>query len=177
MGRSRYRVVGEHKSYFVTSSVIHWLPLFASPSLARIVIDSLNFLIQQNRIKIHAWVLMETHLHLVATSADISGEMRKFKSFTARSMIDCLEKNGPEFFLKQLRFFKKRHKEGQTYQIWQEGIHPKAILDEAAFVKTMEYLHFNPVKRGYVDLPEEWRYSTARDYAGKRGLVEIERLE
>lgn len=176
MGRSRYKVVEEGKSYFLTSSAIHWLPLFAVPALAEIVIDSLNFLQQQRRITIHAWVLMETHLHMVATSQDMSGEMRKAKSYTARCIVDCLKKDGPTFLLKQLQFFRKRHKDQQTYQVWQEGIYPKLILDERILEKTIRYVHYNPVKRGYVDKPEEWRYSSARDYSGKEGLVDIERL-
>ena len=102
--------------------------------------------------------------------------MRKFKSYTARCILDALSANGPTFFLTQLRFFKNRHKEGQTYQVWQEGIHPRAIADELSLLKAMDYIHYNPVKRGYVDLPELWRYSSARDYAGEKGLVAIEKL-
>ena len=60
--------------------------------------------------------------------------------------------------------------------MWQESIHPRAIADELSLLKAMDYIHYNPVKRGYVDLPEHWRYSSARDYAGEKGLVAIERL-
>jgi len=176
MGRSRYRVVEDGKPYFITSSVIHWLPLFTVPALAEIVIDSLNFLRQQRRLTVHAWVLMETHLPLVATSHDMSGEMRKAKSYTARCIVDFLESHGPAFFLKELQFFKKPHKDQQTYQVWQEGIHPKLIRDERMLRQCIEYVHYNPVKRGYVDRPEHWRYSSARDYAGNKGLVVIDRL-
>ena len=76
MGRSRYKIIESSKTYFITSSAINWLSLFALPALAGIIIDSLNFLQQQQRVKIHAWVLMETHFHLVATSANISSEMK-----------------------------------------------------------------------------------------------------
>ena len=109
MGRSRYKIIESGKTYFITSSVVNWLSLFASPELAGIVIDSLNFMQQQN-VKIHAWVLMETHFHLVATSVNISSEMRKFKSYTARCIVDYLKTNGPKFLLNQLKFYKKRHK-------------------------------------------------------------------
>lgn len=47
---------------------------------------------------------METHFHLVATSANISSEMRKMKSYTARCIVDYLKANGPEFLLEQLKF-------------------------------------------------------------------------
>ena len=135
MGRSRYKIIESGKTYFITSSVINWLSLFALPAPAGIVIDSLNFLQQQQRIKIHARVLMEIHFHLVVTSTNISSEMRKIKSYTARSIVDYLKVNGPKFFLEQLKFYKKKHKNDQIYQVWiyqvwQEGLHPKLILDE-----------------------------------------------
>ena len=40
----------------------------------------------------------------------------------------------------------------------------------------IEYIHHNPVERGYVDKAEHWRYSSARNYAGEEGLIEVERL-
>ena len=176
MGRNRYKLVEGRNTYFLTSSVVNWLPLFATPGLAEIVIDSLNFLHQKQRIKIHAWVLMETHFHLVATSFDISSEMRKMKSYTARSILKYLKDRESDHFLKQLKFYKKKHKRNQDYQVWQEGIHPKLIVDEKTLLSTIEYIHNNPVKRGYVDMPDHWRYSSGRDYAGLKGLVDIEPL-
>ncbi len=44
------------------------------------------------------------------------------------------------------------------------------------FIDRVNYIHYNPVKRGYVDEAKHWRYSSARDYEGKRGLIDIERV-
>ena len=103
-------------------------------------------------------------------------EMRKAKSYTARCIVDYPQSDGPAFLLKQLQFFKRRHKDQQTCQVWQEGIYPKLICDERMLRQSMEYAHYNPEKRGYVDRSEHWRYSSARDYAGNEGLVVIDRL-
>lgn len=176
MGRSRYKTTEDGKTYFVTSSTIHWLPLFAMPALAAIVMDSLTFLHNNKRMAIHSWVLMETHLHMVASSPDMSSEIRKMKSYTARSIVDYLKANGPDLFLKQMEFCKKKHKDDQVYQVWQEGFHPELIVGEAMLNTKIQYVHYNPVKRGYVDLPEHFRYSSARDYVGVNGLVPIETL-
>jgi hypothetical protein len=43
-------------------------------------------------------------------------------------------------------------------------------------IERINYIHNNPVKRGYVDEAKHWRYSSARDYEGVLGLLEIERL-
>ena len=40
-------------------------------------------------------------------------------------------------------------------------------------IQKLEYIHQNPVKRGYVDESADWRYSSARNYNGKVGLIEV----
>ncbi len=40
----------------------------------------------------------------------------------------------------------------------------------------IEYIHNNPIKRGYVDENWHWRYSSVRDYMGLEGLIDIERF-
>ena len=76
--------------------------------------------------------------------------------------------------LEQLAFYKKAHKEDRTYQVWQEGLQPKLIQTDAMMISKINYIQHNPVKRGYVDEAVHWRYSSARDYEGKSGLLEVE---
>jgi putative transposase len=173
MGRNRYKTVAEHHTYFATCTAVNWLPLFTKPELAKIVLDSLSYLHDQDRLALHAYVIMENHVHVIATAEEFSVELRKFKSFTARQIVDLLALFGPLFYLEQMRFSKKYHKTDQIYQVWQEGSHPVAIADEEVLRQKIEYIHFNPVRRGYVDEPQYWRYSSAQDYAGQRGLIPI----
>jgi len=63
------------------------------------------------------------------------------------------------------------HHDDRAYQFLQEGVHPEWIQNEAMMQQKVEYIHQNPVKRGYVDEAEYWRYSSARDYAGLPGLL------
>jgi hypothetical protein len=71
---------------------------------------------------------------------------------------------------------KKAHKTQTEYQVWQEGMQPKLISSEQMMLEKISYIHNNPIKRGYVDEAVHWRYSSARDYEGVSGLVEIERM-
>ncbi len=73
-----------------------------------------------------------------------------------------------------LAFHKARHKIDRVHQVWQEGSHPEQIQGEAMMRQKLEYIHNNPVARGYVDDPAHWRYSSARNYAGQAGLIEID---
>jgi len=74
-----------------------------------------------------------------------------------------------------LQWLKRPHKTESDYQAWEEGSHPQLIETDAVMRQKLDYIHQNPVKRGYVDLPEHWRYSSARNYAGLAGLIEVEK--
>ncbi|MCB0073926.1 MAG: hypothetical protein KDE20_20805, partial [Caldilineaceae bacterium] len=101
-------------------------------------------------------------------------EMSDFKSFTARRVIDFLRDRHANRVLDQLNYRKLRHKEDRDYQLWQEGSHPQLIQGIEMMRQKVEYIHQNPVKRGYVDDPVHWRYSSARNYAGLPGLIEVQ---
>ncbi len=69
----------------------------------------------------------------------------------------------------------KNHKRDREYQVWEEGAHPQLLQNQNILLQKLDYIHFNPVKRGYVDKPEDWRYSSARNYAGLEGLIDVYR--
>ena len=137
--------------------------------------DSLKYLQEHNDLKIYAFVILENHIHLIAQSDDIAKDIGRFKSFTARKIIDLLQAEKVTTILDQIRFYKKAHKSDREFQLWQEGIQPKLIQNEAIMRQKIEYIHNNPVKRGYVDDAAHWRYSSARNYEGKDGILEVER--
>jgi REP element-mobilizing transposase RayT len=116
---------------------------------------------------------MENHLHLIAQSSGLSEKIAAFKSFTARKTIDYLKSNGHGLWLKRLNEQKLSHKTDRDYQLWQEGYNPKQVVGDNMLIQKIDYIHNNPVKRGYVDKPECWRYSSARDYTGLPGLIPV----
>lgn len=176
MGRSRYHVIG-NQPHFITCTVVNWTPIFSKVELAQIILNSLSFLQHQQRLTLYGYVIMENHIHLIASAANLSKEIGNFKSFTARSIIDLLIENQSNYYLNQLKFYKLKHKTDQEYQVWQEGFHPQAILNEEIFRQKLDYIHNNPVKRGYVDDPAHWRYSSYRNYIEQLGLLQVELID
>jgi hypothetical protein len=75
--------------------------------------------------------------------------------------------------LRELKFFKLQHKTDQEHQLWQEGSHPVQIHGDAMMLQRLEYMHDNPLRRGYVADASHWRYSSAGDYAGRAGLIAV----
>ncbi|TMM45286.1 REP-associated tyrosine transposase [Colwellia ponticola] len=172
MGRSRYKIVQPGAPHFVTLTVLHWIPIFTRPQTVAIIFDSLSFLMQEG-LKIHAYVVLENHLHLVVQSHDLSKDLARMKSYTAKALIAYLAEHNVKTILEQLAFYKKAHKGERAYQFWQEGCHPELIQSDDMMRQKIEYIHQNPVKRGYVDQAKHWRYSSARDYEGENGLLAV----
>jgi len=56
------------------------------------------------------------------------------------------------------------------------GFTTKLMQTDVMMLSKIKYIHNNPIKRGYVDEAKHWRYSSARDYEGVNGLLEVERF-
>ncbi len=154
-------------------TVVEWIPLFMDREIATIILKSLKFLQQERKLMIYAFVIMENHMHMVASNSCLNKTIKEFKSFTARSIVDHLKSRNSIPLLNKLKRAKLSHKIQSTYQVWQEGSHPQEIIHERMLIQKIGYIHNNPVRRGYVDEPAHWRYSSARDYEGKEGLLDI----
>ena len=173
MGRSRYTITEPQQPYFVTLTVLHWIPVFTRPDTVNILLDSLRYL-SKDSLKVYAWVVLENHCHLVLQSNALDRDIARFKSWTAKYLIQYLAEHKVTQILEQLAFYKKAHKNDRAYQFWQEGVHPQLIQSEAMMRQKVEYIHLNPVKRGYVDDAIHWRYSSARSYENLPCLLEVE---
>ncbi len=172
MGRSRYKITDPKLPHFVTCTVLHWIPVFTRPATVDILLESLRFL-RADGLKVYAYVVLENHLHLIVQSEKLDRDMARFKSYTAKQIINYLHRHQVSRILEQLAFYKKAHKDDRAYQFWQEGIHPEWIQNGEMMQQKVEYIHQNPVKRGYVDKAEHWRYSSARNYLGEEGLIKV----
>jgi putative transposase len=173
MTRTRYRFHDNKHPYFLSCTIVGWLPVFTRPQTVQIVYDSWRFLAKEKDFRLYGYVILENHLHLLASAPDLANAVKSFKMYTARQIVDQLEQHGAKVLLNQLRMMKLRHKTQSEYQVWEEGSHPQQIESDEVMLQKLEYAHNNPVKRGYVDDPVQWRYSSARNYAGLPGLIDV----
>ena len=162
--RSRYRYFHDNSPYFITCTTVNWIPVFTSCAMFDMAIECFQFLRKEGSLKVYAYVILENHLHMIAGSEDLSKHIGRFKSYTARKIIDFAADGNNTWLLKQLKEEKKRFKTDRTYQLWQEGFHPQRIQSEEMMRQKIGYIHNNPVRRGYVDDAENWVYSSARNY-------------
>lgn len=173
MGRSRYKIHEEQYPYFLTSSIVEGIPLFANPEIANFILKAIEFNQKNRDVEVNAYVIMENHMHLIAKGNNLAEHIRNLKAYTSHQIIEYLKRNKHLRILAQLKQAKLNHKTESEYQFWQEGSHPKQIFTHEMMIQKIEYIHFNPVKRGYVEDPVHWRYSSAKNYAGLEGLVPV----
>ena len=159
-----------------SSPALSWngSPLFTRNYLVDHLLDCWRYQQSNHALNLFGYVILENHLHFIAQAPDLGKCVSQFKSFTARTIIDDLQSKGAERVLQRLRFCKRAHKTDRVYQLWQEGSHAELVYSEAVMRQKLDYIHHNPIKRGYVDLAEHWRYSSARNYAGMPGLIDIQ---
>ena len=147
-------------TYFLTFTIKHWYYIFDRHNRFEILADSLTYCQKHKHLKIHAYVFMLNHIHLIISSPDAIGFVRDFKKFTSKEM----QKNIIAFEANVLKLFKKATGEG--YEFWQPSNMPKIIESEDFLNQKIEYIHYNPVRKQYVNNPEDWVWSSANAESG-----------
>ena len=148
MGRIARRV---HQAgvYFVTTDTWQKHPLFINTTLANIVVEQIVSCRDRGFYKLHAFVLMPDHLHVLPTPGEtttVEKAMQMIKGGSAHTI-------GLERPLK--------------FPIWHAGFHDRWMRDAEEFRGSKRYIEQNPVEAKLVEMPEDYAYSSA---SGKYGL-------
>jgi len=159
----RYRIHNDAHVYFVTFSIVEWLPVFVTEKTFRIVSESFNFCHQRKNLRIHAYVIMPTHLHAIVFDAEWNSErleqtLTDFRKFTGRQLTDWCLHHGPQCFAETLAANAPADRE---HRFWQPSRHPETIESEPFWRQKLDYLHENPCRKGLVRRAVEWRFSSA----------------
>jgi putative transposase len=177
---SRWKVIPGVGHHFVTTTVVEWQNVFTAIPYFEIIIESLKHCIQNKGLHLHGYVIMPNHAHYILSSDDgtkLSHIMRDFATYTSRHLSGQLEEEGRREILKVFRRAARAGGRGNVYKVWQEGYHPIALDSEDFFSQKLNYLHDNPIRKGFVERPEHWRYSSARNYVlDDDSIVAIEKL-
>ncbi len=169
--------------YFITITVLDWIDVFTRPRYRHIIIDSLEYCQKQKGLIIHAWCLMSNHIHLILDAKEgynLSEIIRDFKKYTSKEIIKAIQEypeSRRDWMLNRFEFAGRYDKKITRYKFWQDGNDPKEIHTTGFLEQKIDYIHNNPVEAEIVDNPEEYRYSSARDYYGQKGLLNIEKIE
>jgi putative transposase len=175
----KYQIRDSQQLYFVSFATINWIDVFTRREYNDIVVDSLRYCQQHKGLEVYAWCLMTSHAHLIISSEteNLSGILRDLKRHTAKELLKAIRKNGQEsrreWLLWMFEQAGRHNAHNEQYQFWQQGNHPIELHSNELRQQRLGYLHRNPVLAGFVDAPEDFLYSSARNYAGRPGLLDV----
>ncbi|MFO7850851.1 MAG: REP-associated tyrosine transposase [Bacteroidota bacterium] len=173
----KYKVFDISKPYFVTSSIVSWIKIFNDEKIISILIDSIIYCQLNKGLEIYAYVIMPDHSHMVCRSISdnsLSDIFRDLKKFTSRSIIKYLKQYKSRIYSSWLdRFRDNNNDSAEHYRIWQNGYNPKELSSNKFMDQKIEYIHSNPVKAGLVSRPNDYIYSSARNYSEKKGVIDV----
>jgi REP element-mobilizing transposase RayT len=186
---TKYKATTTDEAYFITITTVGWLDVFTRLNQKYVITNALKHCQEKKGLEIYAYCLMSSHLHLLCKGTDgfiLSDIMRDFKKFTSKQILKTILEE-PEsrrewmldYFQKSCEHFKK----DQKYKVcfasspfrlgWQGGYHAEIVQSNWFIKQKINYIHNNPVKEKIVTLPEDYYFSSARNYAGLDYELEV----
>jgi REP element-mobilizing transposase RayT len=142
--------------FFVTTTFKDWYPFGKIQGFYPALAKSLVFCAEKYSAMIAGYVLMPTHVHLLIfiEGSKLPGFMRDFKKFISQKVVRDLK--------------------GNSSNVWMPRYDRVAIYSDKVIREKLNYIHHNPVKSGLVQHPEDWQWSSARDYAlDAEGMIPV----
>ncbi len=179
----KYKFDNPEGVYFISFATVGWIDVFTRPIYKDILIESLSYCQKEKGLELFAWCIMTNHVHLIARAKEgflLQDIIRDFKKFTSKKLIKAIEENNQEsrkeWMMSIFKSAGEYNSNNKNYQFWRQDNKPIEVYSNAVIDQKLEYLHNNPVEEGIVEQAEEYVYSSARDYAGQKGLLDIERM-
>ena len=150
--------------YFWTATVVRWKRLFAQDKYKQVIIDSLKYLVEKQKIVVYGFVIMPNHVHILWEMKELNGKEKphsSFLKFTAHEFLKDLKANHPAV----LAIFEVNKKE-RDHQFWQRDPLAIEMYDRFILQQKLAYLHMNPLHERWnlADRPENYYWSSARFY-------------
>lgn len=175
----RYKFGNHDKLYFISYGVVFWIELFTRNEYRDILVNSWKYCQLNKGLEIYSWIIMPSHVQLIISTHqepldDIVRDMKRFSSTQLRKAISNNSRESRKGWL--LMMMQKAgfgNSNNHDWQLWQQQNNPLEIQSVEMFYRTIEYIHYNPVAAGFVTRSEDWLYSSAGDFFGCRGMIEL----
>jgi REP element-mobilizing transposase RayT len=175
----KYKIHEHEKAYFITMTIVGWMDVFTRKNHKLLIVNSLRYCQKHKGLEIFAWCLMSNHMHMIVRACGkptLSDILRDFKTHTSKKIVQQIIEEHESRRGWMLAYFKhsgRYLKRIQVYKVWQDGNHAKIIYSPAFFYNKLNYIHKNPVREMTVSKEEDYWFSSARNYAERKALLEI----
>ena len=174
----KYPIVEPQGYYSLTLNTIDRVDIFIRPFFKQIIVESLNYFIEKKGLIVYGWCLMTNHLHLIVEAKDghdLPGLIRDFKTFTAKIILEDLI---AESDIRRAWIMKKIREAAlfDKLEVWENEEHRVQVSasENEDIHECLKQIHHNPVRNKIVESPEDYLHSSARNYVGLKGLVNIQ---
>lgn len=176
-----YKIRDQSATHFLTFTIMDWIDIFSRQRYRDLVLQSFQFCRQKKGLLIGSYVVMSNHIHTIWTASqnNLSDILRDFKTYTSKAITASIEtepESRREWLLYMFRFFANRTNANEHFKVWTGDNHPEEITSDSFLKTKLNYIHANPVRAGLVTEPSQYLYSSAADYEGRKGLIEIDLL-
>ncbi len=176
---TKYKATTTDEAYFITITTVGWVDVFTRLSQKYNIINSLKHCQEKKGLEIYAYCLMPSHLHLLCKATEgfiLSDVIRDFKKHTSKQIVKTIidePESRREWMLDYFQKSCEHLKREQKYKVWQGGYHAEIVETNWFIKQKINYIHNNPVEDKIVALPEDYYFSSARNYAGLENELEV----
>jgi putative transposase len=140
--------------HFITFSCYRRQPRLNTPKVCHVLLRQLEIARRRFAVCVYGYVVMPEHVHLLVNEPE-RGRLSTVIQSQKQSVARMIGVEGTRF--------------------WQRRYYDFNVWSERKRIEKLRYIHRNPVKRGLVEKPEDWPWSSFRHYLyGEEGIVEIE---
>jgi len=163
----------------LTFSCFQRWPLLSKDRTRHWLVEAIDRTRQRHNFDLWAWVIMPEHAHLLIRPReheyDIARIFKSIKQPVAQTATAWLRRNNVQW-LDRLRIIRPTGR--VEHRFWQQGGgYDRNIINAEYARASIEYMHANPVRRGLVNSPSDWPWSSARWYEGRAdALLELDPL-
>jgi len=179
---SRLKATTENKVYFITTTIVDWIDLFTRKNQKHIITDALVYCQKNKGLEIYGWCLMPSHFHMICSASEgflLSDIIRDFKKFTSKKIIQTIKdepESRREWLLEKFSKAPEHLKRAQNYKVWQNGYYAEELYSHKFTAQKLNYIHQNLVVDQIVEYAEDYIFSSARNYAGRDAIIEVNLL-
>ena len=148
--------------HFFTATNLNWKKLLAPNKYKDIMIESMRFLVDDKRVIIYGFVIMDNHIHIIwqlQAGRKRNDVQRDFLKYTAQLIKKDMMKHDPD----ELKEFLVNAKD-RKYQFWERNPLSVEIWSEKVLLQKLKYIHENPVRAGICKYPDDYKYSSVLLY-------------
>jgi REP element-mobilizing transposase RayT len=177
-----YKIDFPSHAYFLTFTVVDWVDVFTRKAYRDILTDSFTYCRQFKALQIWAYVIMSNHVHCIlsARNDNLSGILRDFKRHTASkilALIQSPQESRRDWMMKRFEFAAMSNVRNSAHQFWLHDNHAEILTTPSFALQKLNHIHLNPVRAGLVEKPEDWVYSSARNYLYLDSKMEVDLMD